>query len=274
MLTTLHALIFGWLGAITMFTLTVSPTVFAVLDGPQASSFLRAYFPRLFRYEIAVVCGAGPTATIDAYGRMLRSVHTGSDKQLARLPDPAVDSLSFWTDNGAYLFWNDDGIKTLPPADEILPQALSKLHEQGVQWTAPKSNFRCVAHGEHVLATARRLLPPACTCSPLTTALRPAPCCTGSRLRPPTPPPSPPPQTCSKHMDKLKYQRMMEQKRAIMVIGKGIPDERDVIWKNVCSIGEGCRECLIEMSRTKTKFYIVCIDLKTEKFHHIEMWRA
>ena len=54
MLTTLHALIFGWLGAVTMFTLTVSPTVFAVLDGPQASSFLRAYFPRLFRYEIAV----------------------------------------------------------------------------------------------------------------------------------------------------------------------------------------------------------------------------
>ncbi len=54
MLTTLHALIFGWLGAITMFMLTVSPTVFAVLDGPQASSFLRAYFPRLFRYEIVV----------------------------------------------------------------------------------------------------------------------------------------------------------------------------------------------------------------------------
>ena len=27
MLTTLHALIFGWLGAITMFILTVSPTV-------------------------------------------------------------------------------------------------------------------------------------------------------------------------------------------------------------------------------------------------------
>ena len=54
MLTTLHALIFGWLGAITMFILTVSPTVFAVLDGPQASSFLRAYFPKLFRYEITV----------------------------------------------------------------------------------------------------------------------------------------------------------------------------------------------------------------------------
>ena len=54
MLTSLHALIFAWLGAITMFTLTVSPTVFATLEGPQASTFLRAYFPRLFKYEMAV----------------------------------------------------------------------------------------------------------------------------------------------------------------------------------------------------------------------------
>ena len=54
MLTSLHALIWAWIGAIIMFTLTVSPTVFATLEGPQASAFLRAYFPRLFRYEIAV----------------------------------------------------------------------------------------------------------------------------------------------------------------------------------------------------------------------------
>jgi len=54
MLTSLHATIFAWLGAITMFTLTVSPTVFATLEGPQASAFLRAYFPRLFKYEIVV----------------------------------------------------------------------------------------------------------------------------------------------------------------------------------------------------------------------------
>jgi tetrahydromethanopterin S-methyltransferase subunit G len=33
---------------------TVSPTVFATLEGPQASAFLRAYFPRLFKYEILV----------------------------------------------------------------------------------------------------------------------------------------------------------------------------------------------------------------------------
>ena len=54
MLTSLHALIWAWIGAIVMFTVTVSPTVFATLEGPQASTFLRAYFPRLFKYEILV----------------------------------------------------------------------------------------------------------------------------------------------------------------------------------------------------------------------------
>ena len=54
MLISLHALIWAWIGAIVMFTVTVSPTVFATLEGPQASAFLRAYFPRLFKYEILV----------------------------------------------------------------------------------------------------------------------------------------------------------------------------------------------------------------------------
>ena len=54
MLSSLHALIWAWIGAIGMFTVTVSPTVFATLEGPQASAVLRAYFPRLFKYEILV----------------------------------------------------------------------------------------------------------------------------------------------------------------------------------------------------------------------------
>ena len=54
MLTSLHALIWAWIGAIVMFTITVSPTVFDTLEGPQVSTFLRAYFPRLFKYEILV----------------------------------------------------------------------------------------------------------------------------------------------------------------------------------------------------------------------------
>ena len=58
----------------------------------------------------------------------------------------------------------------------------AKLHYQAVQRTSPKSNFRYVAHGEHVLATAHRLSPRLCHLhlspllvfvSPLRSAARP-----------------------------------------------------------------------------------------------------
>ena len=75
------------------------------------------------------------------------------------------------------------------------------LHDQGVQRTSPKINFRCVAHGEHVLTGARAGIWRAGTCSPLIAALRSTRCCTAPPARPPappetattTPPPSPPP---------------------------------------------------------------------------------
>ena len=44
----------AWLGAMTVFVSTVSPTVFQTLEMPDASRFLRAYFPKLFRLEIGV----------------------------------------------------------------------------------------------------------------------------------------------------------------------------------------------------------------------------
>ena len=33
------------------------------------------------------------------------------------------------------------------------------------------------------------------------------------------------------------------------------------------------RECILEMSRTKTKFYIVALDLEINKYHVIELFR-
>ena len=50
--------------------------------------------------------------------------------------------------------------------------------------------------------------------------------------------------------------------------------DRVVLWKNVCLIGNGLRECLIEMSRTKHKFYIVALDLHQNKYHVLELWLA
>lgn len=44
----------AWLGAMGIFVATVSPTVFQTLSMPDASRFLRAYFPKLFRIEMIV----------------------------------------------------------------------------------------------------------------------------------------------------------------------------------------------------------------------------
>ena len=66
----------------------------------------------------------------------------------------------------------------------------AKLHDLGVQPTSPKSNFRCAADGEHVLTGARAGNWRACTCSPLTAALRSTRRCTVPLVRPPAPPPS------------------------------------------------------------------------------------
>lgn len=45
------------------------------------------------------------------------------------------------------------------------------------------------------------------------------------------------------------------------------------MWKNVCLIGDDTRECIVEMSKTKMKFYVVALDLEFAKFHVIELWR-
>ncbi len=39
-------------------------------------------------------------------------------------------------------------------------------------------------------------------------------------------------------------------------------------------IGEEQRECLIEMSTTKLKFYIIALDVISGKYHVIELWRS
>jgi len=101
MLTSLHATIFAWLGAITMFTLTVSPTVFATLEGPQASAFLRAYFPRLLKYEIAVgltiiglSIGLSMEGTTHQYGLSVGLVVTALAYLNLRVIMPKVNEVS------------------------------------------------------------------------------------------------------------------------------------------------------------------------------------
>jgi len=84
-----------------MFTLTVSPTVFATLEGPQASAFLRAYFPRLFKYEIAVgltiiglSIGLSMEGTTHQYGLSVGLVVTALAYLNLRVIMPKVNEVS------------------------------------------------------------------------------------------------------------------------------------------------------------------------------------
>ena len=53
-----------------------------------------------------------------------------------------------------------------------------------------------------------------------------------------------------------------------------LPNERIVLWKNICIIGDDRREGIVEFSFVKLKFYIVAYDIETTKIHVIELWRA
>lgn len=79
----------------------------------------------------------------------------------------------------------------------------------------------------------------------------------------------------SRFLEQPRYRRLADQKEPIHVSGRVIiSDQRKVLWKKVCVIGEDRRECLIEMSNVKLKFYIVALDLESGKYHVIEMWKA
>jgi len=76
-------------------------------------------------------------------------------------------------------------------------------------------------------------------------------------------------------MTNPKYKRLMIQQEPLQVSGKvALTAKRKVVWKNVCLLGDEMRECLVEMSNTKLKFYVVALDLEIGKFHVIELWRA
>ena len=70
-----------------------------------------------------------------------------------------------------------------------------------------------------------------------------------------------------------KYKRLMAMMDPLPVFGQMVlPSNRKMLWKNVCLLGNDKRECLVEMSQTKLKFYIVALDLQVDKFHVLELW--
>jgi hypothetical protein len=106
--------------------------------GPSARV---SQLPAGYNYSCVAVLGDGVTDSVRRYGLLLRrQARGGGGAGLTRtratannkLRDPLLQSLSAWTDNGAYYFWNAAGAKVLPPPGQILPAWLASLRRQGV----------------------------------------------------------------------------------------------------------------------------------------------
>ena len=82
-------------------------------------------------------------------------------------------------------------------------------------------------------------------------------------------------KTYSKYINMPKYQRILTQVEPLIVQGQhNLPSTRRVLWKNICVIGQDQRECIVEFSQNKLKFFIVALDMESTKIHVIELWRA
>jgi len=51
-----------------------------------------------------------------------------------------------------------------------------------------------------------------------------------------------------------------------------LPSDRILVWRNLCMIGPNFIECVVEMSKKDTRFYILALDLFSDKFHIIELY--
>jgi hypothetical protein len=59
-----------------------------------------------------------------------------------------------------------------------------------------------------------------------------------------------------------------------LYVGNGldIPLQRKLIWKNICMISK--RQCIVEMSQHKQKFYAIALELQFCKFYAVELWHS
>lgn len=82
------------------------------------------------KFEVMVVARSGPTAALRSYGQLFLLATTGSTVPVPKVPDEFVSYASAFTDNGAYYYWNADGVKSLPPPDIVLPTWLMSLRQE------------------------------------------------------------------------------------------------------------------------------------------------
>eukprot|EP00038_Savillea_parva_P010740 m.192438 g.192438 ORF g.192438 m.192438 type:complete len:897 (-) comp18641_c0_seq1:102-2792(-) len=84
-------------------------------------------------FQIMMVAGLGPTTALRSYGQLHVMASTGGlSTPPLKLPDPFVEAVSAFTDNGAYYYWNADGVKVLPAPNTVLPTWIKALRRDGV----------------------------------------------------------------------------------------------------------------------------------------------
>ncbi len=51
-----------------------------------------------------------------------------------------------------------------------------------------------------------------------------------------------------------------------------LPNDRESLWKNLCLIGDKHIECIVEISRTPKRLYIMAWDIYANRYHVIELY--
>eukprot|EP00943_MAST-04B_sp_MAST-4B-sp1_P004131 g4131.t1 len=94
--------------------------------------------PEKYTYSVVAVFGEGATKTIQRYGKLLLGFPASTLKNVAnemrssRVPDPFLEKVTAWTDNGAYFFYDKLGQTRLPSAQSALPKWINLLNAAGI----------------------------------------------------------------------------------------------------------------------------------------------
>ena len=78
----------------------------------------------------------------------------------------------------------------------------------------------------------------------------------------------------SKYDQDPKILKILSSAQPMEVDGPFLPPrDRETLWKNLCLIGKNNTECIVEFSRTSTKFFIVALDISQNCYHVIQLFR-
>ena len=82
-----------------------------------------------------------------------------------------------------------------------------------------------------------------------------------------------PPDSIYQHNKKV-YKIMQSNEPMATTGSADLPPYREVVWRNLCMIGPQYIECVVEMSRYNSRFYILTYDMYADQFHVLELFQS